>query len=102
MEVTPKKTVNMLKRFKKISDVGTDPRWPEYTGVTTWATANVAFKTGQWTLEITRLGGITARTVYRLYWGKRYVGSKEGHAFSLKEWITEEITLHHHKGKNEG
>ena len=50
--------------FVRTKDEGTDPDWPDHTGVTTW----------QWkryTIEEHRMGGITARREYKLYWGKK-------------------------------
>jgi len=77
-----------IKEFKQVSDVGTNPLWPQHTGTTTWK-FNRGHKT--YTLEIARLGGVTARTVYHLYYGKRktYLSSVEGHTFSLRIWMSE-------------
>lgn len=48
------------REFRKESDVGMNPNWPEYSGTTTWVN-------GDYTMTEKRLGGMNRRTRYTLF-----------------------------------
>lgn len=54
--------------FRRIHDLGTDPKWPQYTGESLWSN-------GHFRVREKRYGGILARTVYTLLGGEEDLGS---------------------------
>ena len=83
-----------ISKFKKDRDIDTDPNWPDHTGVTVWVW-------GLYTLEEHRMGGVTARRDYKLYYGKRmrFLAICDGKDFN-KKWLQEKIDEHKSSKRN--
>ncbi len=77
-----------IQRFKFVGVYDTDPNWPNHTGYTVW-------QYGMYTIEEHRLGGITAKRVNKLYYGKRkkLLAMCDGKDFNRK-WVQEKIDEH--------